>query len=126
MTITRFLAGLTLASAAAMWIHDARAAEWDTTERIMFGTFVGLQVIDAAQTHYAVHHPDQFRESNPILGDHPSDAKVIAFKAVAVGAVYWLVKDADPLTRKLALGFLDGFYIEIVNHNRSIGVKIGF
>lgn len=105
---------------------DCRAAEWDNTDRALFGTFVGLQVADGLQTHYAVKHPEQFREANPLLGSEPSDAKIILFKSAAVGIVYWATRDANPATRKTVLGILDVMYIGVVAHNASIGVRVGF
>lgn len=112
--------------AALLGAPHANAAEWDNTDRVMFGTFVGLQVVDGLQTHWAVKHPDQFHEANPLLGTEPGDAKIILFKSAAVGLVYWLVKDADSATRKTVLGVADLMYIGVVGHNASIGVKVGF
>lgn len=103
-----------------------KAADWDNTDRALFGTFVGLQVVDGLQTHYAVKHPDQFREANPLLGGEPSDAKIILFKSAAVGVAYWATRDASPATRKTVLGILDAMYIGVVAHNASIGVRVGF
>ena len=104
----------------------ALAADWDTTDKVLFGTFVGLQIIDGAQTSYASHHPDEFKEANPLLGSHPSDAKIVLVKSAVVGGVYWLVRDADPAQRKIALGILDLLYVTVTAHNASIGVKVGW
>lgn len=109
-----------------LWYRSCSAADWDATDKVLFGTFVGLQIVDGAQTSYASHHPDEFREANPVLGSHPSDAKIILFKSALVGGVYWLVKDVDPTQRKIVLGILDLLYVSVTAHNAAIGVKIGF
>jgi hypothetical protein len=106
--------------------RNARASDFDTTDKILFGSFVGLQLVDAAQTSYVSKHPEQFKESNPLYGSHPSDAKIIAIKSLLVGGVYYLVKDMPSPDRKFVLGAVDLFYITVTAHNASIGVKIGF
>lgn len=126
-------AKVTLLAAAAfllqwslLFIDDVRAAEWDTTDKVLYGSFVGLQVIDGLQTHYATHHPDQFREANPLLGSYPSDGKIIAVKSLLVGGTYYVLKDADSQTRKTVLTVLDCIYIGVTAHNAAIGVRMGF
>lgn len=112
--------------AALIAPHKAEAADWDTTDKVLFGSFVALQVADAAQTHYAVQHPERFREMNPLLGSEPSDGKIIAIKSLMVGGTYYLLRDTDSQTRKSALVILDGLYIGVVAHNASIGVRMRF
>lgn len=108
------------------WSLPAIAEPWDTTDKILFGSFLALQVADAAQTHYASQHPDRFREVNPLLGSQPSDGKIVLVKSLMIGATYYILKDTDSHTRKVALTVLDALYIGVVAHNASIGVRIGF
>lgn len=118
------LIGSTLAAAIAS--PSANAAEWDTTEKVMFGTFVGLQAIDTAQTWKAHDNPDRYREANPIFGSHPNMAAVVGFKSIVTGGVYYLVKDMPSADRKLILGIADAIQFSVVAHNYSIGLKLGF
>lgn len=117
---------VTVAQWSLLFLDDVKAAEWDATDKVLFGSFVALQVADAAQTRYASHHPERFREANPLLGSQPSDGKIIAIKSLLVGGSYYLLRDADSQTRKSALVILDGLYIGIVAHNAAIGVRMRF
>ena len=103
-----------------------QAADFDTTEKALYGTFIGLQVLDAVQTMQISRHPDQFRETNPLLGSHPSDARIIGTKLLFSGALTWALWDSSHQTRKLSLGTLDAFYIGVVDHNYRVGIRIGF
>lgn len=111
------------AIALALLATPAHSAEWDTTDKVLYSTFVTLQVVDGLQTHYALHHPEQFRELNPLM---KSDGAIVAIKSLLVGGSYYLLKDADSQTRKAALVVLDGLYLGVTAHNASIGVRIGF
>lgn len=119
-------AAFLLAIFLAAWIAPAKATDWTTTEKAMFGSFVTLQVIDTAQTWKIKDNQDQWVEANPLFGKDPNMAAVIGLKAVFVGGVYWLAKDASHAERKLLLGVVNALYLGVVGHNYSIGLKLGF
>lgn len=112
--------------AALLAPPKVKAAEWDTTEKVMFGSLVTLQLIDVAQTWKIKDNPDRWREVNPIFGEDPNMAAVIGLKAAITGGVYWLVRDSPNVDRKLLLGVANSIQLGIVGHNYSIGLKLGF
>lgn len=54
-------------------LHDLPTEEW---------IFQGERVIDTAQTMECLHDMPGCREKNPLLGHHPSDAKLIGVSAL--------------------------------------------
>ena len=102
----------------------AQAADWDTTDKVLMGSFIALQVIDVAQTEQIRRHPEKWGESNPLYGDPPNMARVVLFKAAGTAFVYWLAKDLQ--TRKFLLGAVNVIQLGVVGHNFSLGVGVGF
>lgn len=68
--------------------------KWTTTDYTMEAAFLGLLVVDYAQTKYIVKHPYEYHETNPILGNGPSMRRVNAYFALSalthVGIAYVL------------------------------------
>lgn len=126
MTAKRFILGLTIGSLVALAIHEARAAEWDTTDKILFGSFVGLQVIDTAQTWKIHSHRDEYRETNSIYGSDPNMGLVIGLKTAVTGGIYYITRDMPSGERKFLLTLVDAIQLSVVAHNYSIGLKYGF
>ena len=82
-------------------------------------------VIDWAQTRQIIREPGMW-ERNPILGPHPSRARVNTYFALAPLAGY-LVLDAMPSQhRTTALRFITTLEIATVAHNHYIGVRVRF
>ena len=102
------------------------AAEWDNIDRSLFGAFITLEVIDAAQTYKIHRHQDEYREANPLYGKDPNMGLVVGTKILSTSLIYWLVKDASSGDRKLALTVADALQFSVVAHNYAIGLKIGF
>lgn len=109
-----------------LFCGEASAAQWDAVDRAMFGSFVVLETVDVAQTWKIHQHPDQYRENNPLYGSDPNMAAVIGIKALVIGGVYYVVRDASSVERKLLLGVLDALQLSVTAHNYSIGLKLGF
>lgn len=126
MTVKKFCIGFCIAWAIAAAIREARSAEFDTTDKVLYGTFIGLQVIDTAQTWRVHRHVDQYREMNPLYGSDPNMAVVVGVKALLVGGTYWVVRDMSSADRKLVLSVLDAVQLSIVGSNYSVGLKFGF
>jgi hypothetical protein len=104
----------------------ARAAEWDTTDKVLFGSLVVLEVIDTAQTWQIHRHPDKYVETNPLFGKNPNMGVVVGVKSLLVSGAYYVTRDMPSGDRKLLLGLLDAIQLTVVAHNYSVGVKLGF
>lgn len=104
----------------------ARAADLDTTDKVLFGSFVALQLVDVAQTNEAHKHPEKWEEQNPLYGSDPKMATVVAVKSAITTGVYFLSVNMNSQDRKLMLGLVNLLQLSIVAHNYSIGVRIGF
>lgn len=115
-----------LVLACALVSSSALAAPWDTTDKVLFGSFLGLQIADGLQTYQVHKHPDQFRETNPLLGSDPSAGKIILLKSAISALVYWGVKDSSSSNRKFLLTAADLFYLGVVGHNYQVGIRIHF
>ena len=64
----------------------AHAGEsWDRTDKILLGTTMATAVLDYGQTMHIARNPQDHYEYNPILGEHPSPARVRG--AFLIGAV---------------------------------------
>lgn len=108
----------------SFWLCSAQA--WDTTDKVLFGSLVVLEVIDTAQTWQIHKHPEKYQEANPIYGKDPNMGLVIGVKSLLVGGTYFITKDMPSGDRKVLLGLLDAIQLTVVAHNYSVGVKFGF
>jgi hypothetical protein len=89
-----------------------------------------LHVIDTAQTLEIARHPDEFRETNLTMGDHPTTARVIGW-SVTLGAVHYVVSDfllAHEMPKTYAAWQLVtiGATAQDVRSNYRIGLRLGF
>lgn len=85
-----------------------------------------LHVVDYKQTQYAMDRPDEFKELNPALGDHPSEGRL---NTVALaGAIlhplvtYFIWKEYRDSWQNWTLGFKVG----AVGWNFHVGAKVEF
>ncbi len=99
--------------------------KWDRTEKILFGTFVTVLVIDLIQTQYIFKH-DEYRELNPIINAIGPEWTPLYY-ATRVAAIWW-VADVYPSgrQRKTILCLVDAINIVLVGHNYYIGIKLSF
>lgn len=117
---------------------DAAAAEpWDDTDKVLGAIAVTAAVVDWGQTRYLVKNPcanlpgaetctDPYHERNPLLGDHPSLAKVDRYfvGGLVVGG---LVAHYLPSSqRKWFLGAVAIVEISVAMRNCSIGIGFTF
>jgi hypothetical protein len=117
------LAGVLLG--VAVTAADCSAAEpWKTGDKVLFGSYVVLSAIDGAQTDRGIKS-GQYHETNPILGEYPSTARIALTKLVSAGLVY-LLADHFSDSRRTILVVINALQIGIVAHNASIGLKVGF
>lgn len=95
----------------------------DVAREVAYGA---VHLIDWSQTRYAARQGDAFRETNPVLGDHPSVGRVDGYFAATL-AGHVLVTDLLPRSwRSLWQGSTIAVEATIAAHNRAIGVKIAF
>jgi hypothetical protein len=105
----------------------ARASEWTATDTAFEAGVVALVATDVAQTRWFLSHRPKAFETNPLLGRHPSDAKLLAFSAVGV-ASHALVSLALPQPyRRLWQLAGAGLEIDAVASNaRTFGFHVMF
>lgn len=95
---------------------------YDTAEKVLLGTAVGGQVWDYTSTRSGLDAG--CIETNPILGEHPSDGALIASK-VLVSCMAWLGANAMPnhLERKAFLGVISIIGIAAGAHNSQVDCR---
>jgi hypothetical protein len=89
--------------------------------------YQGLHAVDALQTVDIKHHPN-FRETNPIIGEHPSDGDILVYMA-AEAALHLLItqqleqhnapKWAKVIWHSISIGWAGRQVI----HNYDIGLR---
>jgi hypothetical protein len=120
--VIRIVASLLLAILSA----PALSEPWDRADLALGGVAVSALVVDWGQTRYIAKHPERYRETNPILGDHPSVGRVNAYFAGSILATALIADWFRPMNRKLFLGAVAAVEIAVTNRNRSLGVKLSF
>jgi len=95
---------------------------WSTTDTVMESAFVSLTIVDWSQTKEFVAQ-GTLEEQNPILGKHPSQARIDTYMILAIaaqaGVACWLPQEWRE-------GFLAGSVVIeawAVNNNLTLGVR---
>ena len=106
----------------------AEFKDWDKTDKLLYGSYVGLNVIDVGQSFDIVHcqriNPNcNIIERNPILGSHPSKEKIVLYKAAFMGATYVGLNNTNPKTRRTALLIINTITLASVVNNHNIGLR---
>lgn len=100
----------------------AQAGGWSTADKVMGGVWGGIHAIDCAQTLKIARNPDEYKELNPLLGEHPSKGKVIAF-CVLTPIMHVLVADnLSSKGRKIYQGLFIVLKADAVIYNFRIGL----
>jgi hypothetical protein len=88
--------------------------------------FIATALVDWGQTLYIASNPDEYKESNVLLGDHPSRDKVNMYFPIAIGlhtaVAVALPKDYRRVWQLIWIGIETGMIV----HNASIGIKVDF
>ncbi len=107
--------------------------DWKKTDKILFGTYVGLNVVDVGQTFDLINcqqtNPNcRYEEKNPIIGKSPSKEKVILYKALTTGLVYYSLERTPEKNRVATLLIINGIVLGTVlnNHNIGLGFTLRF
>jgi hypothetical protein len=103
----------------------ANADDWTTADTQRELVFAALMVADVAQTHDIARHPNM-EEANPILGKHPSNAKINVYFAASMVSQY-LIAQALPEDYRHAWQYAGiGFEFAIVQNNYKLGIRADF
>ena len=105
---------------------DYRPDPWTKSQAIAQGAVTLLSVIDWGQSLDIADNPDQYREINPALGDHPDRGRVNLYFACSIlikAVVTWLLPSK---WRKYWLGGNIAASGYLVEHNQSIGLEVKF
>tara|TARA_Y100000114_G_C11634006_1_gene265822 strand:- start:254 stop:628 length:375 start_codon:yes stop_codon:yes gene_type:complete len=84
-----------------------------------------LQGIDMLQT-LEIANNDDYYETNPILGKHPSELEVITYFVARAFTLSELTKMTPQKYRGFTHAFNIVYNFDIVRKNHSIGIRIGF
>lgn len=103
----------------------AFAGDWDKTDKILYGSYLSLEVVDCLQTRYAMNRPDQFSERNQLI-EKVGAKNVVAYSAVEVLGVLWLSDKISPKYRKGFLVLATSVNIWCIRHNYKAGIKFRF
>ena len=126
--------------AFTMWMIRAAAAlallapfgtlraedEWTAEERTTFAVSSVLLVADWAQTRQIARNAQQFRETNPVLGDHPGMGRVNTYFATALLLNYVIGNSLSNGWRRAWFVGVGGVEASVVQRNLSIGLKLNF
>lgn len=124
----KVLAAVTLALLSSMAHADDAPVigDWSKADVALEAAFALTLLADHNQTKQIKNHPG-LRESNPLLGDNPSDARI---RNYFVGAMvsHVLVANALP-SGKLRTAFQAGtivLEVAIVGRNKRMGLRVKF
>jgi len=110
----------------AVGMKISHAAEWTPADTKRELVWQGLWALDWGQTRYIAEHPDKFFERNAILGKHPSVGRVNTYFVLTGALHYWLMRKAEPGTRKMLQWVTIGIGASNVANNYHMGVRVGF
>ena len=113
--------------ALLLFTSAARAGDdWTPADSWREGAYLALHLTDWAQTRNIARNPDQWRETNRLLGEHPSVGRVnryfVITAAAQIGIAVALSKGWRAAFQYGAIAH-DAWY---VTHNFSIGISARF
>jgi hypothetical protein len=108
-------------------IAQAQTRPWTDEERAWGVAFAAAAIADWSSTRYAARHdwPDNIRESNILLGNHPSTSRVDRHFAIGIPLVFFLLDNADE-NRKTGLIALTALEIYAAGNNAKLGLRFKF
>jgi transcriptional regulator with XRE-family HTH domain len=130
--LSRWARGLAYAltiSGAFCLGRPAVAAEWSTGDTWRELAYQGLLAVDCRQTWQgSVTHPEQFQETNPVMGPNPSKRRVIGV-CVASSAGHYLISRALPNDWRVlwqSVTIFAELYAVDNNVNAGLGLRVVF
>lgn len=108
-------------------IAGAYASDWSKKDTVRESIYIAVSAADWAQTRYIAKHPSKFRETNSMIGAHPSISKVNNY-FVGMIATHALIAELLPNGRARAGWQIAGIAWEtmLVLHNHEIGINFNF
>jgi hypothetical protein len=110
----------------ALFVSTAQAAEWTQEQKTLAGIGLAALVIDYGQTRSIMAHPERWAEANPMLGEHPSTARLNTYFTL-VPLVSYFALDAIPSRhRTTALKVMTSLQLACVGRNAYLGIHVKF
>jgi len=102
------------------------ADPWTPAQKYAQAGITAMQIIDWGQTRNIASHPESFRESNPIMGNHPSKGSVDAYFLLSI-PVHILATHFTPSKyRKYIQAIQIGSSGYCITENFRIGLGVKF
>ncbi len=104
----------------------AQAGDWTTIDTQVEATYLVFHALDWGQTRVIASNPEEFRETNRVLGKHPSvravDTYFLATGLLHIGIAYVL----SPKYRHVFQYVSIGIEVSTTIRNNGLGIKIAF
>ena len=101
------------------------APHWTWADSSLMAAFLITRAADWSQTRRIDDTPD-LQESNPIMGDHPSDGRVDSFFTWTTAATVGLSLILPPEWRRSMLAGFSLANTVVVANNHRLGLRVGF
>lgn len=95
---------------------------WENQDKYLMTSFIAMQAIDVKQTDKVLRLGGS--ELNQVYGDRPSVAKLVGYKSIGTGLVYWIA-DSDKYSRTEVLVAANIVQFLAIRHNYFY-VQFGF
>lgn len=102
------------------------AGNWTKEDTYRQATYMTLHVIDWGQSRDIAKNPQIYRETNPLLGRHPSVSRVDAVLASTLLLHTYIAYKLPPSHRKTWQMFWVGVEFGATLNNYRAGVEINF
>jgi len=102
------------------------ADDWTVEERMTFTASSVLLVADWAQTRQIARNAQMYRETNPIIGAHPSMGRVNAYFLSALLLNYAIGSSLDRGWRTAWFIGVQSVEASVVQRNLNIGLTLSF
>jgi hypothetical protein len=123
-----------LLSILALILVSSPCLAWDKEDTAMQAAVVSLFLADMSQTLYISEHGNEYRELNPILGEHPNKDKVYTYfiaGAIIHTAISYLIEkvpfiENPKLVRRIWQGSFIVVESGVVTRNKLIGIGFSY
>ncbi len=117
---------LLVASVLALSALTCKADDWSKADTVRQTVVLTTLAVDMMQTLDIKNHPG-LHETNPILGRHPSDHKVVTYFLVSAAAHTVLVQKLPAgWPRQSAQYGLIALELVVIAKNKKLGINIKF
>lgn len=117
---------LVMAITGILLMFNPNAEPMTKEQKVLQGTYLTVHAIDWRQTRYIAKHPDEFSETNPLLGENPSTSKVdnlmLSIALLHTGITKSLPSEHRMYWQMFTLGFKVGY----VEKNIYLGIGMDF